>query len=390
MHIDTHPQSILLNKTKVILREGTEDINHPLVSQTACTVLQVALVELLSSWNISPKVVVGHSSGEIAAAYCARKISREAAWKIAYYRGLVSGDLHKRGNGTMMAVGATADEVEDRIRRLHVQNGASPEIGCFNSPKNLTITGDRGDLEQLKSSLEKDNVFVRLLPVKVPYHSRYMQDVSEIYSLLLQDLDKARKLETTQKVQMVSSLSGSTVEEGVLDAEYWVKNLISPVQFTQAITNASSGGSSPEDASSANLDEWVEIGPHSTMSSAIKETVAPFTNLKTIEYSHVMTRKAVTNVRILETVAHLYCRGYRVNLDAVNAPAHEPSKGRTMLTVLPPYEMNQEQVSRTQTRIMRNVRFPAFPRHELLGSPATDWIEDEPRWRNFLRTTEMP
>lgn len=40
-------------------------------SQPACTAIQIALVQLMSSWGISPSAVVGHSSGEIAAAYAA-------------------------------------------------------------------------------------------------------------------------------------------------------------------------------------------------------------------------------------------------------------------------------------------------------------------------------
>lgn len=40
-------------------------INEPRFSQVLCTVVQVALVELLRYWQLRPKAVVGHSSGEI-------------------------------------------------------------------------------------------------------------------------------------------------------------------------------------------------------------------------------------------------------------------------------------------------------------------------------------
>jgi acyl transferase domain-containing protein len=43
-------------------------VNEPDYSQTLCTILQVALVDIMDSFGVKPAAVVGHSSGEIAAA----------------------------------------------------------------------------------------------------------------------------------------------------------------------------------------------------------------------------------------------------------------------------------------------------------------------------------
>jgi malonyl CoA-acyl carrier protein transacylase len=37
-------------------------------SQPLCTAIQIAFVDLLKTFHVSPDIVVGHSSGEIAAA----------------------------------------------------------------------------------------------------------------------------------------------------------------------------------------------------------------------------------------------------------------------------------------------------------------------------------
>lgn len=59
------------------------------LSQPCCTALQIALVDLLASWNIHPAAVAGHSSGEIGAAYACGSLSAEDAIVSAYYLSLI-------------------------------------------------------------------------------------------------------------------------------------------------------------------------------------------------------------------------------------------------------------------------------------------------------------
>ena len=89
-------------------------LNHPSLSQTVCTAIQIALVDLLESWNIHPDSVTGHSSGEIAAAYATGALIMDDAMSLAYYRGVVASQLlHDQPNrGAMMAVGMSAEEIQ--------------------------------------------------------------------------------------------------------------------------------------------------------------------------------------------------------------------------------------------------------------------------------------
>ena len=101
-----------LQKTK-----DTTRVNQPFLAHPSCVVLQVALVELLASWKILPERVVGHSSGEIAAAFASSKLSREAAWKAGYFRGYVSAkDIGKKG--AMIAVGLSAVDLEPYMKSV--------------------------------------------------------------------------------------------------------------------------------------------------------------------------------------------------------------------------------------------------------------------------------
>ena len=101
------------------LQRAKEDtrVNQPFLAHPSCVALQVALVELLASWQILPERVVGHSSGEIAAAFAAAKLGREAAWKAGYFRGYVSAkDIGKRG--AMIAVGLSVEDTETYIKTI--------------------------------------------------------------------------------------------------------------------------------------------------------------------------------------------------------------------------------------------------------------------------------
>jgi acyl transferase domain-containing protein len=73
--------------------EQSSNIYNPAYSQPICAALQIALVDLLDSWGVRPSAVVGHSSGEISAAYAVGGLSKESALRVAYYRGFVSACL---------------------------------------------------------------------------------------------------------------------------------------------------------------------------------------------------------------------------------------------------------------------------------------------------------
>jgi len=181
----------------------------------------VGLVELLASWNILPTKVVGHSSGEIAASYCAGRVSRESAWRISYFRGLLSMKIGK--GGSMMAVALTEDEAQLYIDNANQTLKGELKIGCYNSPRNLTITGKHTALSHLKEILDKDEKFSRLLPVQVAYHSSFMEEIADEYRDLLTGSFKGNLIDRKHKVEMISSVTSQEIHTGqVEDPDYWV------------------------------------------------------------------------------------------------------------------------------------------------------------------------
>lgn len=134
------------------------------LSQPVCTAVQVALVNLLRTWNVSPAAVVGHSSGEIAAAYACNALTATEAVTISYYRGqsLKASTL----SGGMAVVGLSQAETTHYLMR-----GVS--IACENGPISTTVSGDSAQLQLFIETLKKERpaVFIRRLNVDKAYHS---------------------------------------------------------------------------------------------------------------------------------------------------------------------------------------------------------------------------
>ena len=151
---------------QLLAPKKTSRISESELSQPCCTALQVALFDLLRRYGIKPEAVVGHSSGEIAAAYASDAITLKEAIIIAYYRGKVLLEIDP-SKGGMAAVGLSADQVQPYLR-------PGVLVGCENSPSSVTLTGDKTVLEEVIQNIKKDDstVLARALQVDKAYHSR--------------------------------------------------------------------------------------------------------------------------------------------------------------------------------------------------------------------------
>lgn len=144
--------------------EDAVELSQAQLSQPLCTAVQIALVDLLSSWGITPSTVVGHSSGEIAAAYAAGSLTKQDAIIVAFYRGYI---CRKPGRtGAMAAVGLGKAEVSSYLAPGVV-------VACENSYSSVTLSGDTDALDGILASIQESNeqTFVRKLQVEMAYHS---------------------------------------------------------------------------------------------------------------------------------------------------------------------------------------------------------------------------
>jgi acyl transferase domain-containing protein len=149
-------------------------VNKAELAQPLCTAIQIALVNLLRSWGVSPATVVGHSSGEIAGAYACGAITASEAIIAAYYRGFIIKQQSKAGG--MAAVGLGRKQV-------NIFLVSDVVIACENSPSSVTLSGDQEALNYVCSRVKKElpETFVQYLQVEVAYHSRESHRECEYY-----------------------------------------------------------------------------------------------------------------------------------------------------------------------------------------------------------------
>jgi 1-acyl-sn-glycerol-3-phosphate acyltransferase len=230
--------------------EATSRMGDADVAQAANFALQVALTELLASWGIEPDGVLGHSAGEMAAAYAAGALSLDDAALVTYHRSRLQAPM--AGRGKMLAVGVDEEEAQ----KLLAPYDGRVELAAVNAPESVTLTGDAEILGQLLAALTERQVFARMLPVEIPYHSASMD-------LILDELEASLAALGPQppRVLLASPLTGELVEGPDLDAGYWRREIRHPVRFQSAVDTLLGEG----------CTTLLEVGPHPVLAAALGE-----------------------------------------------------------------------------------------------------------------------
>ena len=210
------------------------ELDEVQLAQPAIFMIQCALVELFKTWGVYPDCVVGHSSGEVAAAYACGALSLGDATRLVFRRATLQQRV--AGSARMLAIGLDRPGVEDLLDGLDVpfrQGGDRPvqvEIACENAPANTVICGREDDLRPVMEALDGRNLQNRLIPGNIAFHSRAMDAIKDDAFDALSFLDD-RAFDAD--VPFVSSVTGTQTER--LDSAYWWSNIRQPVRFAAAM-----------------------------------------------------------------------------------------------------------------------------------------------------------
>ncbi|OAQ62682.1 hybrid NRPS/PKS enzyme [Pochonia chlamydosporia 170] len=377
-------------KKEIMAPPAESRLGEAEISLPVCAAVQVGLVSLLSQAGISFHSVVGHSGGEIGAAYAAGKISENDAVIIAYYRGVyaklaIGADGKK---GAMIAVGFGYEEGLDFCSNPKMKDRLT--IAASNSPKSVTLSGDEDAVIEAKEMLDKEGLFNRVLKLDTAYHSSHMYPCAAPYLAALQrcDIKVGKSSATTAWVSSVYEDNRTITDDQDADmkAIYWKDNLIGRVLFSQALECAL-------DDDRGAFDLALEVGPHPALRGPSLETIRSKLGSE-IPYAGVLDRKSDDVTALSRALGFVWTHlgSDCVNFDDYSSAFDERNShmDKTPLANLPTYPWDHKTILWRESRLNRQVRHRSDRPHELLGNRTPDDTEYEPRWRNFFKLEEMP
>ncbi|KAK8046024.1 polyketide synthase [Apiospora saccharicola] len=349
-----------LRKSNETSRVHGAEFGHPL-----SVAVQIALVDVLTSWGLKPNAVLGHSSGEMAAAYASGAIDAKGALAAAVLRGKSNMTLTKPGS--MAAVGLARAAVEPYLIPGVV-------IACENSHLNVTLSGDAEGVKQVMDAMQKKHpdVLVRALRVEKAYHSPHMGECGPDYETQLQPLVSS----VDPPIPFYSTVTGKRVSgEQTLEAAYWRQNMESPVHFNTALR---------ECLEKANENTvLVEIGPHPALAGPIGQILRDLDRTESVLYISTLVRAKGRPTSLLSTAGKLFQHNAPLDYSVICPPGE-------FVREIPRYSWQQETCHWFEPRIVRDWRFREHAPHELIGVRVLDGLPSEPCWRSILLLNDLP
>lgn len=380
-----------------------ERLRHPEFSQPLVTALQIAIVCVLDSWGVRAEAVVGHSSGEMAAAYAAGLLSEENAIKAAYYRGYAAtatregGEAGQSGKLGMLAVGLGELEVQPYISKAHSANNScvsskTVSIACFNSSSSVTLSGTVDALEAVRGELVADHHFARMLQVNMAYHSAFMATAGDEYVRCLEaeafsttNTSRYHADDASSRTKLFSSVQGHLINRPV-DTAYWKSNMVQPVLFEQALSQMLSQQEDPPDF-------LIEIGPSGALAgpvSQVKKTLPG--GGAHVQYRTAMTRGKDAENAIFDVAGSLFIAGH-AGIDFTMVNNNVPTTNREtpkLVTDLPGYSWTHGTDYWYENEASQDWRNRKFPHHDLLGSKVLGTAWQAPAWKKTLKIEDLP
>ncbi|RAH76705.1 hypothetical protein BO86DRAFT_443060 [Aspergillus japonicus CBS 114.51] len=357
-------------RQELLAKAASSRVHEAWISQPLCTAVQILLVDLLRLAGVQFSTVVGHSSGEIGAAYAAGYLSAYDAVCIAYYRGLHSklAQGPKGIEGAMLAVGTSLEDAQVLLSMEEFSERVT--VAACNSSSSVTLSGDKDAIEELEAILEDEGKFRRRLKVDKAYHSHHMQMCSDAYLQSLRDCNIRPQQPSADCVWLSSVYDDPAVDfSSTLRGPYWDENMVSPVLFSQAVKRAFASG--PYDA-------VIEVGPHPALKGPATQTAQEVG----------CEEESIGGLSNALGLLWVHLGASAIDIDRFE---RESSGWRDyqMVPNLPSYQWQHDRAYWHESRISRQMRQRQHRVHTLLGDLCPDSARHGMMWRNLLRPTEI-
>ncbi len=341
----------------------TDRLKEINVIQPAICAMQIALAKLWMSWGIQPQAVVGHSMGEVAAAYISGAIKMEDAARIICERSRLMKTVS--GKGGAMAVTELSREEAEKVAANY---GGKLSVAVNNSYKSTVLAGDKASIDEVLAQLEAKELFCRLVKVDVASHSPQMDPLKEPLRKELQGV-----VPQPTVIPFVSTVHNKVMQGTDMGADYWVDNLRGTVQFASVVENLLK-------------DEhivFIEANPHPVLVNAVTEC-AEHVRKKVITIASTQRDNPELDV-MFKNLGDLYSKGYSVNWKTYYGTATAPQ------AQLPAYPFQRERYEiEDLSKELDNAK-DVVAKYPLLGSKINlANIEDIYFWESSISLNKFP
>lgn len=347
-----------------LLRDESESrITQTQFAQPANFLVQVGLVAELAAAGVHPSAVVGHSVGEVSAAYVSGALSLQDALRVSYHRARLQATTEDTGG--MLAVGLP----EAEITKWMPANG-SVSVAAVNSPSAVTVAGPHGALDELHQKLDAAGIFTRKLRVRVPYHCHLMDPILTEITTELSSVQPA-----VPTLALYSTVTSARVTSASWGGDYWRDNVRQPVRFADTVNAMISDGHSV----------FLEVGPHPVLSGNMREI---FVRAGKVAAAIPTLHRDKDDARsVMEALSALYVAGA---LDTSTFPGATAGSCETPAATphlnLPSYPWQRQRLW-IEPEIIRRHRLGSPDELPLLGARTSSAVDE---WQFELSVERLP
>ncbi|MGW1764798.1 type I polyketide synthase [Streptomyces sp. NPDC002073] len=272
---------------------GAPGLDRVDVVQPALFSVMVSTARLWRSWGVEPAAVVGHSQGEIAAAYVCGALSLRDATKIVALRSKALIDLI--GHGAMASVAESADVVAERLAPW----GDQVSIAVVNGPRSVVVSGEPDALDDFIEKMKADGSQARRIKVDYASHSHHVTRVRDQVIGALSDVSPK-----TSTLPFYSTLYGEVIDTARLDGDYWYNNLREKVLFETGVRRLAEDG----------FRVFIEMSPHPVLTVPVQDVVEDVDNALVLSSSR---RDRGEVEAVVGSLAQLHVQGGSVDWNAL-------------------------------------------------------------------------
>ncbi|WP_435795039.1 nocobactin polyketide synthase NbtC [Nocardia aurea] len=278
------------------------------IVQPALFVQMVALGAMWRSVGVEAQATVGHSQGEIAAAYLSGAMSLADAIVVVGTRARAV-DKIASDRYAMAVVAADRDECEEVLAR---ESGWA-QVSVVNSPRQVGISGDRDTVRSVVDVLAERGRFARVIKVRYPAHTNLLNEFRDVIRDAVHSrLENERFLDS--EIDCLGATLGDAITADLPVDEYWFWNLRNPVRFDRAVAAAVA----------RDVDTFVELAEHPTLQLAVEESLATFASDRATLVSGTSSRTATDLSVFTRNLAVLAVNDLNYRWDSLRVESDAP------------------------------------------------------------------